>query len=343
MKILKHRFLLIIMIIHLISLGITDISSIQVESMDGVEIAAFIAPGVDTDELNFIQSYLETYGCHFTIAGTASTVAGISVDILIDDINITSYDCILIPGGDSPMNLIQDAGVIELVKTAYIEGLLLAAICHGPLVLAEAEVINGTEVTGHQEIRSALEAAGGNYVFDDVVVDGYIITANWPYFEELSIAIATTLGYYERNPPTITNCTYEVVSNLNDFNITTYRLIAIAEDDSRTQMITAYFYEASENQERLYNYFIAFGELKDKNNNGTFSGTFSLDQGFYLIDLEAKDIYGNTFILSDANFLPRITEQIDDSGSENTSEELSGMNIPFILPLFLLFYIWKRK
>ena len=343
MKISKDRLLFVIIMLQLTSLGIYNIPSVQAKSMEGVEIVAFIAPGVDTDELNFIQNYLEAYGCNLTIAGTDTTIAGISVDILIHDVNVTYYDVILIPGGDSPMNLIQDDGVLELVWKAYTEGVLLAAICHGPLVLAEAGVINGTEVTGHHEIRSALEVAGGQYVFDNVVVDGSIITANWPYFEELSVAIASALGYYERNPPTITNCTYEIVSNLNEFNVTTYRLIATAEDDSRTQMITAYFYEASESEERLYNYFIAFGELKAVNNNGTFIGTFTLDQGYYCVDLEAEDIYGNIFTITDANFLPRITEQINDSESETTSAGMSGISLPFILPMSLLFYIWKRK
>ncbi len=318
-----------------------DIPLINAESMHGVNIIAFIADGVDIEELNSIKNYLETYGCTVTIAGTGSTVAGITVDILISNVNVTYYDCIFIPGGGSPANLVKNEQVLELIRTAYTEEILLAAICHGPLVFAEAGVINGTEVTGHQEIRDVLESAGGYFVYNKVVIDGRIITANWPYFEQISVAIASVLGYYETNVPMVTNCSYEIV-NVN--GIASYRLMAVIIDESGIQMITAYFYEASASRERLNSYFIAYGALEDEDKDGIFLGTFALEEGYYCVDIEVEDIFGNTITESNAVFLQKITETLDSTGTTITtsiSVALPGLAI-ICIPLSIL-VLCRRK
>ncbi|UCG02116.1 MAG: DJ-1/PfpI family protein [Candidatus Heimdallarchaeota archaeon] len=301
---------------NIISQGYFQISFTWTETMEGVEVIAFIADDFDRGELNFIQNYLESYGCNVTIAGINRTVSGVSTDILISNVNITRYDCILIPGGGSPANLVEHEEVLEIIRTAYSEGILLAAICHGPLVLAEAGVIDGKNVTGYQGIRADLESAGGNYVSESVVIDGSIITANAPFFQEISLAIATVLGYYETDPPTIKNCSYEVLS-VNE--VITYNVTVETTDETGIYMITAFIYEVSENKERLYPYFTTFGILDDENEDGIYKRSFILDKGYYCVDIATVDVFGNEETYSNALYITRLI------GSLTTSENNSSV------------------
>jgi len=95
--------------------------------------------------------------------------------------------------GKNPFYLAEDSHVIELVQEAYREGLAIAAICHGPIVLARAGILEGKKATGHTTIADDLTKAGAEYIKEKVDIDGLIATGNWPYFLELALAFADTL------------------------------------------------------------------------------------------------------------------------------------------------------
>jgi len=118
----------------------------------------------------------------------------VSVDILLDNVNPEEYDLLFFPGGSGPANLLQYyPGIKNMVKNAYDNGILIAGICHGPLVIAESGIIEGKTATGFPDTQTTIERNGGTYVNETVVVDGSVITGNWPNFNTFAKTVAEVL------------------------------------------------------------------------------------------------------------------------------------------------------
>lgn len=108
-------------------------------------------------------------------------VGWIKVDRRANEIKVDDYDAVFIPGGAwNPDNLRYDKDVISFLKEFNKSGKLIAAICHGPLVLASAELLKGRKITGFWNIQSDLKNAGGEVLEQEVVVDGNLITSRHP-------------------------------------------------------------------------------------------------------------------------------------------------------------------
>ncbi len=74
------------------------------------------------------------------------------------------YDLIYIPGANSPTNLLKHHGTVDLIRSMSSKGTTFATICHGPLVLAEADLVKDIEMTGHPSIQTELKKHGAKYV-----------------------------------------------------------------------------------------------------------------------------------------------------------------------------------
>lgn len=98
----------------------------------------------------------------------------------------TSYDALVIPGGRAPEYLRMDPGVIECVKHFFEANKPIAAICHGPQILAAAGVLKGRGCSAYPAVLPEVQGAGGtpvdaNATFDNAHVDGNLVTAPaWP-------------------------------------------------------------------------------------------------------------------------------------------------------------------
>ncbi|MEK0312470.1 type 1 glutamine amidotransferase domain-containing protein [Cohnella sp. 56] len=90
------------------------------------------------------------------------------------------YEAVVIPGGSSPAKLREDPAIIAFIGEADKAGIPIAAICHGPQVLAKAGLLDGKTLTGTASIQGEIEAAGGKFVDQEVVVDGHLITSRKP-------------------------------------------------------------------------------------------------------------------------------------------------------------------
>jgi len=101
-------------------------------------------------------------------------------DISVSEADIEDTAAIIIPGGYAPDRLRRNRHIVELVKKAHKKCMVVAAICHGPWMLAEAGIIRGMQVTGFFSISTDLKNAGAEYVDREVVVDGNIITSREP-------------------------------------------------------------------------------------------------------------------------------------------------------------------
>lgn len=97
-----------------------------------------------------------------------------------EDLDVDELDCVLLPGGFSPDHLRTHDEVIEFIEECDEAGLVIAAICHGPQLLVETDLLDGAEVTGVGPVRTDLENAGADVLDEDVVVDGTLVTGRNP-------------------------------------------------------------------------------------------------------------------------------------------------------------------
>lgn len=105
----------------------------------------------------------------------------IKPDLLVEAIDSKEYDALLLPGGTrNPDKLRMNEQVVYTIKKFVDAGKPVAAICHGPWLLVEADVLRGRTATSWPSIRTDLRNAGANVVDREVVVDGCIITSRNP-------------------------------------------------------------------------------------------------------------------------------------------------------------------
>ena len=108
-------------------------------------------------------------------------VGWIKFDRTADQIKVSDYDAVFIPGGAwNPDNLRYDKDVIKFIQDFNKSGKLIAAICHAPVVLASADILKGRKLTGYWNIQVDLKNAGGTVLEQPVVTDGNIITSRHP-------------------------------------------------------------------------------------------------------------------------------------------------------------------
>lgn len=102
-------------------------------------------------------------------------------DMTIDEASANDFDALVLPGGvRNPDHLRTHQNVIQLIRDFADQGKPIAAICHGPWLLVEADLIRGRTVTGWPSIRTDLRNAGARVVDEAAAVDGNIVTARKP-------------------------------------------------------------------------------------------------------------------------------------------------------------------
>lgn len=104
----------------------------------------------------------------------------VSVERAAGSVQASDLDAIIIPGGWAPDKLRQYTAVIDLVRQVHAEGKPVAAICHAGWVLVSAGLCRGRKLTSFVAIKDDLIAAGGQWVDEECVVDGNLITARKP-------------------------------------------------------------------------------------------------------------------------------------------------------------------
>lgn len=103
------------------------------------------------------------------------------VDATVSDASVDDYAALVLPGGvANPDALRGDAGAVGFVRAFMASDKPVAAICHAPWVLAEADVIRDRTLTSYPSIRTDLTNAGAKVVDEEVVVDGNLITSRNP-------------------------------------------------------------------------------------------------------------------------------------------------------------------
>lgn len=102
-------------------------------------------------------------------------------DMEIGDAKVDDYDALVIPGGLlNPDKLRVDEDAMRVVKEFLAAGKLVAAVCHGPWLLAQADALKGRRATSYKSIRKDIENAGAHWLDQDVVADNGLITSRDP-------------------------------------------------------------------------------------------------------------------------------------------------------------------
>jgi protease I len=105
----------------------------------------------------------------------------IAADHAVADVSASDYDALVLPGGvANPDQLRADEDAVKFVRAFFEQGKPVGAICHGPWLLAEADVLKGRTVTSFPSIRTDLRNAGATVVDEEVVVDNGLITSRNP-------------------------------------------------------------------------------------------------------------------------------------------------------------------
>jgi protease I len=146
--------------------------------------------GEDFEDSEFRKPYdaLKQAGHQIDVLGTKGTekVKGkkgkeeVTLDGAVTDKDPASYDALVIPGGYSPDHLRMDKDVVRFVGAIARADKLVAAVCHGPQLLIEADAVEDRTMTSWPSVHTDLVNAGAKWVDREVVVDGHLITSRKP-------------------------------------------------------------------------------------------------------------------------------------------------------------------
>ncbi len=104
----------------------------------------------------------------------------VTANLTLDEVEPSGYRLLLLPGGKAPDRLRIMPKALDIVRAFHDLGLPIAAICHGPLILVSAGLLQGVRATCYRKVSRELEVAGALYEDQEVVVDQGFITSREP-------------------------------------------------------------------------------------------------------------------------------------------------------------------
>lgn len=152
------------------------------------KVAFVLADDFEDSEFQVPYDRLREAGHEVTVVGAEAgrSVRGkrgqstYTLEAAPDQVDPDDFDALVIPGGYSPDKLRTDAGVVKLVQGVLEQDRPVAAICHGPSLLVEADAVRRRTVTSAPSIRTDLTNAGAAWVDREVVENGNLITSRKP-------------------------------------------------------------------------------------------------------------------------------------------------------------------
>lgn len=160
-------------------------------TLTGKKIAILATDGFEQVELTKPKAALEEAGATVhVVSPEAGSIKGwdktdwgqaIDVDVSLEEATAGTYDALVLPGGQiNPDKLRIEEKAISFIKTIGQQNKPIAAICHGPWTLIEADLVRGKTMTSFPSIKTDLKNAGAEWVDKEVVVDQGIITSRNP-------------------------------------------------------------------------------------------------------------------------------------------------------------------
>lgn len=159
--------------------------------LENKRIAILATNGFEESELVEPKKALEDANIQVDVVSIESgTIKGwkdgnwskdVEVNKTLSEVSSSDYNGLMLPGGViNPDQLRRNSDAVSFVRSFFEEHKPVAAICHGPQILIEADVVNGRKMTSFSSIKKDLINAGANWVDEEVVVDSGFVTSRNP-------------------------------------------------------------------------------------------------------------------------------------------------------------------
>lgn len=161
----------------------------------GKRIAIIATQGVEQIELTSPRKALEKAGATVDLISPHKLLKGgkikawnlvkwgdsFKIDVSLSQAKVSAYDGLHVPGGViNPDILRMDTDAVDFVRGFFEAGKPVSSICHGPWMLIDAEVVQGRSLTSWPSLKKDLRNAGANWVNEEVVRDGRLVTSRGP-------------------------------------------------------------------------------------------------------------------------------------------------------------------
>jgi deglycase len=161
------------------------------DTLIGKNIAILATDGFEQSELLKPKKALEEAGAHTQVVSpNDKKIKGwnhkdwgeeVSVDLPLKSADASQFDALLLPGGVmNPDQLRMNPDAVQFVKRFFEQGKPVAAICHGPWMLVEADAVRGRTITSWPSLKTDIHNAGGTWVDEEVVVSDGVVTSRKP-------------------------------------------------------------------------------------------------------------------------------------------------------------------
>jgi protease I len=161
------------------------------QQLDGCRVAILVTDGFEQVEMTEPRKALDQAGAQTElIAPEKDQVQGMNheekgnkfpVDRQLESVSASEYDALVLPGGvANPDKLRTIPQAVQFVKAFAKAGKPIAAICHGPWMLVEADLVRGRKVTSWPSLQTDIRNAGGRWEDSEVVADHGLVTSRKP-------------------------------------------------------------------------------------------------------------------------------------------------------------------
>ncbi|HEV7842247.1 MAG TPA: DJ-1/PfpI/YhbO family deglycase/protease, partial [Pyrinomonadaceae bacterium] len=166
-------------------------------------VAVLIEKNFEDSEFQIPYTALKAAGAEVTVLGSRMNEeytgkqgkASVKADGTTTEARAEDFDAVVIPGGMAPDTMRTNMKTVRFVEDAVKQNKLVAAICHGPQVLIEGDLLKGRRATGFRAIRKDMQNAGASFSDEPLVVDGQLITSRRPGdLPIFTVAILRRLG-----------------------------------------------------------------------------------------------------------------------------------------------------
>lgn len=155
--------------------------------LDTKHIALLATDGFEDSELKKPLAAVQEAGATVSVISEevglfeGKNGASIAADMAIADAQVDQFDGLILPGGvQNPDTLRTNAAAIDFIRGFFEAGKPVAAICHAPWLLIEADVVEGRRLTSWPSLKTDLINAGADWVDEEVVVDEGLVTSRKP-------------------------------------------------------------------------------------------------------------------------------------------------------------------